>query len=51
MSEEWKKEIADIIRKYHMLPDKFTGQVVLILTDGVIRNALRGQKPRPIVVK
>lgn len=48
--EEYYKEQADLFRKYRLLPEKYTGQVVLIITDGVIRNALRGSKPQPIKV-
>ncbi len=48
MDNDWKKELADLIRKHRLLPKKYTGQVVLIFNQGGIRNALKGPKPQPI---
>lgn len=48
--KEYYKEQDTLIRKYRLLPNKYTGQVVLIITDGVTRNVLRGQKPQSIKV-
>jgi hypothetical protein len=46
--KKYLKEHDALIRKYRLLPNRYTGQVVLIITDGVSRNALQGPKPQPI---
>ena len=49
MDDNWKKELTALIRKHRLLPEKFTGQVVLVFNQGGIRNALMGPKPQPLI--
>lgn len=48
MSDNWKKEFTDLIRKHRLLPVNFTGQVILTVNQGGIQNALRASKPVPL---
>jgi hypothetical protein len=47
----WKQQIASVLKNNKLLPNNFTGQVILTFNKGGIRNALRGQRPQPITNK
>jgi hypothetical protein len=46
--KEYYKEQVALMKKHRLLPNKYTGQIILIFNQGGIRNALRGQSPRPL---
>jgi hypothetical protein len=48
MVDNWKKELAALIRKHRLLPENFTGRIIITMNQGGVQNALRASESQPL---